>query len=200
MGPGSANEGIGIPRRSNGDGKETTAHRAGDSRAQRASVGGLEAVGPLLLRSEAVASSRIEGYQVSTLNLARALVDPRAARGSARTIAANVSAMEEAIARADDPSPFRVGDIEAIHRTLMAREPRATPGRLREVQNWLAAAWIVPSTPNSCRPQRTSAPQPVGNPRATLTAFLIPRTIKVNRGMSRWTNKRTGLASWRWAE
>jgi len=45
--------------------------------------------------------------------------------------------MEEAIARADDPSPIRVGDIEAIHRTLMAQEPRATPGRLREVQNWL---------------------------------------------------------------
>jgi len=59
----------------------------------RASVGGLEAIGPLLLRSEAVASSRIEGYQVSTLNLAMALVDRRAARGSARTVAANVSAM-----------------------------------------------------------------------------------------------------------
>jgi Fic family protein len=103
----------------------------------RASVGGLEAIGPLLLRSEAVASSRIEGYQVSTLNLARALVDPRAARGSARTVAGNVSAMEEAIARADDPSPIHVGDIQAIHRTLMAQEPHVTPGRLREVQNWL---------------------------------------------------------------
>ena len=104
---------------------------------ERASAAGLEAIGPLLLRSEAVASSRIEGYQVSTLNLARALVDPRAARGSARTVAANVSAMEEAIARAEDPSPIRVADIEAIHRTLMAQEPDATPGRVREVQNWL---------------------------------------------------------------
>ena len=103
----------------------------------RASTGGLEAIGPLLLRSEAVASSRIEGYQVSTLNLARALVDPRAARGSARTVAANVSAMEEATARADDPSPIRVADIEAIHRTLMAQEPDATPGRVRQEQNWL---------------------------------------------------------------
>lgn len=103
----------------------------------RTSTGGLEAIGPLLLRSEALASSRIEGYQVSTLNLARALVDPRAGRGSARTVAANVSAMEEAIARADDPSPIRVADIEAIHRTLMAQQPDATPGRVREVQNWL---------------------------------------------------------------
>lgn len=103
----------------------------------RSSSGSLEAIGPLLLRSEAVASSRIEGYQVSTLNLARALVDPRAARGAARTVAANVSAMEEAIARADDPAPIRVADIEAIHRTLMTREPNARPGRVRDVQNWL---------------------------------------------------------------
>lgn len=103
----------------------------------RASTGGLEAIGALLLRSEAVASSRIEGYQVSTLNLARALIDPRAAGGSARTVAANVSAMEEAIARADDPSPIGVGDIEDIHRALMAHEAQATPGRVRDVQNWL---------------------------------------------------------------
>lgn len=103
----------------------------------RASTSGLEAIGPLLLRSEALASSRIEGYQVSTINLARALVDPRAARGAARTVAANVSAMEEAVARADARSPIRVADLESIHRTLMTREPDATPGRFREVQNWL---------------------------------------------------------------
>lgn len=104
---------------------------------EAAGAASLEAIGPLLLRSEAVASSRIEGYQVSTLNLARALIDPRAARGSARTVAANVSAMEEAISRADDPAPIEVADVESIHRTLMANEPSASPGRLREVQNWL---------------------------------------------------------------
>lgn len=103
----------------------------------RSNTRGLEAIGPLLLRSEAVASSRIEGYQVSTLNLARALIDPRSARGSARIVAANVSAMEAAIARSDDPSPIRVADIEAIHRTLMVQDPSAKPGRVREAQNWL---------------------------------------------------------------
>jgi Fic family protein len=121
----------------------------------RVSAGALEAIGPLLLQSEAVASSRIEGYQVTTLNLARALIDPRAARGSARTVAANVSAMEETIARADDPLPPRVADIEAIHATLMAREPGANPGRVREVQNWLGGrldsplgAQFVPPPPD----------------------------------------------------
>ena len=126
---------------------------------ERADVGGPKAIGPLLLRSEAVASSKIEGYQVSTLNLARALVDPRAARGSARTVAANVSAMEEAIARADDPSPIRVADIQAIHATLMKQEPDAMPGRVREVQNWLGGrldsplgAEFVPPPPDEVEP------------------------------------------------
>ena len=135
------------------------AERAVRELNERASAGGLEAIGPLLLRSEAIASSRIEGYQVTTLNLARALVDPRAARGSARTVAANVSAMEEAIARADDPRPIIVEDLERIHMTLMAREPHATPGRVREIQNWLGGrldsplgAAFIPPPPIEVRP------------------------------------------------
>ncbi len=111
----------------------------------RASVGGLEAIGPLLLRSEAVASSRIEGYDVSSLNLARALVDPRAARGSAKTVAANVSAMEEAIAIGDCGGPITVDDLLTIHRTLMAGDARAQPGRLREEQNWVGGRLDNPS-------------------------------------------------------
>lgn len=101
-------------------------------------VGGLEAVGALLLRSEAIASSRIEGYQLSQRNLARALIDPRAARGTARTVAANVIAMEQAIALAEVDRPLALADPLAIHRTLMANEPaRVMPGELRREQNWI---------------------------------------------------------------
>ena len=112
---------------------------------ERASVGGLEAIGPLLLRSEAVASSRIEGYDVSSLNLARALIDPRAARGSARIVAANVSAMEEAIAIGDRTEPVTVADLLAIHAVLMAGDERARPGRVREEQNWIGGRLGNPS-------------------------------------------------------
>ena len=111
----------------------------------RASVGGLEAIGPLLLRSEAVASSRIEGYEVSSLNLARALVDTRAAKGSARTVAANVSAMEEAVAIADREGGVTTDDLLAIHATLMAGDERSQPGRLREEQNWIGGRLGNPS-------------------------------------------------------
>jgi Fic family protein len=102
------------------------------------SVAGLEAVGALLLRSEAIASSRIEGYELSQRNLARALVDPRSARGTARTVAANVVAMEQAIALGEVDRPLAGDDIRAIHRTLMAGEPdRVTPGEYRREQNWI---------------------------------------------------------------
>ena len=111
----------------------------------RASVRGLEAIGPLLLRSEAVASSRIEGYDVSSLNLARALIDPRAARGSAKAVAANVSAMEEAIAIGDGSAPVSADDLLAIHATLMAGDARARPGRVREEQNWIGGRLGNPS-------------------------------------------------------
>ncbi len=144
------------------------AERAIRALNERADTAGLEAIGPLLLRSEAVASSRIEGYRVSTLNLARALVDPRAARGSARAVAANVSAMEEAIARAEDRSVIRVADIEAIHRALMGQEPEATPGRLREVQNWLGGRLDSPRDAEFVPPPETE----VGRLLEDLTAFL----------------------------
>lgn len=100
-------------------------------------VVGLQAIGPLLLRSEAIASSRIEGYELSPRNLARALIDPRAARGTARAVAANVVAMEEAIAIGEAERPIVSGDLLAIHRTLMAGEPKAQPGQLRTEQNWI---------------------------------------------------------------
>ena len=104
--------------------------------AGRGSIG-LEAVGPLLLRSEAVGSSAIEGHAVSQRNLARALIEPDAARGAARIVAANVLAMEDAIALGEVERPLAVGDVLAIHERLMAHDPKARPGKLREEQNWI---------------------------------------------------------------
>lgn len=99
---------------------------------------GLEAIGPLLLRSEAVASSRIEGIELSQRNLARALIDPRAARGTARAVAANVVAMEQAIAIGEEARPLTPADLLAIHATLLADAPgRLMPGQFRREQNWI---------------------------------------------------------------
>ena len=109
-------------------------------------VRGLEAIGALLLRSEAIASSRIEGIELSQRNLARALIDPRATRGTARAVAANVAAMEQAVALGDEDRKLAVADILTIHRTLMANEPaRVMPGAFRREQNWIGGRLLNPS-------------------------------------------------------
>jgi Fic family protein len=108
-------------------------------------VRGLEAIGALLLRSEAIASSRIEGITLSQRNLAQALIDPRAAKGSARAVAANVVAMEQAVALGDRGSALTTEDVLAIHRTLMADESqRIRPGSFRQEQNWLGGRLTTP--------------------------------------------------------
>jgi Fic family protein len=112
---------------------------------QHASIAGLEAIGPLLLRSEAVASSRIEGIDVTSLNLARALIDPRAAKGAARQVAANVSAMEEAVAFGGSEERLGLPSLLAIHSTLMGDEVRVRPGKLRTKQNWIGGRLGNPS-------------------------------------------------------
>jgi Fic family protein len=101
-------------------------------------TGGLDAVGALLLRAESVASSRIEGLELSQRNLARALFDPAAAKGTARLVAGNVRAMEEAIRIGSIDRPFTVADITDIHRTLLADTDQAKiAGQVRTLQNWV---------------------------------------------------------------
>lgn len=102
---------------------------------------GFEALGPLLLRSEAVASSRIERLAVSQLNLARALFDPRSAKGSALLVAANVKAMEQAIAVGDGPRPIRLEDLAEIHAVLMAPDrDHDDGGSFRAEQVWIGGS------------------------------------------------------------
>lgn len=102
-----------------------------------APTGGLEAVGPLLLRAESAASSRIEGLELSHRNLARALFDPAAARGTARAIAGNVRAMEAAIRIGAEERRFSASDIAEIHRMLLTGVDDDIAGRVRTEQNWI---------------------------------------------------------------
>jgi Fic family protein len=132
-------------------------------------VAGLEAVGPLLLRSEAIASSRIEGYELSQRNLARALIDARAARGTARTVASNVVAMEEAIDLGGAARPLAVDDLCAIHRTLMAHEPaHVRSGELRREQNWIGGRLDSPFDARYVPPPEEDVPRLI----ADLVAFV----------------------------
>ncbi len=123
----------------------------------RASGAGLEAIGPLFLRSEAIASSRIEGYQATSLNVARALLDPAAARGAARTIARNIDAMEEAIA-IGERAELTIDGLLDIHRTLMQDEPDALPGEFRATQGWIGGRQASPLGADYIPPPEDAVP------------------------------------------
>lgn len=115
-----------------------------------------EALARQLLRTEAVASSRIEGYRVSHRNLARALArgaaDP-GARDAAAFVAGNIAAMESAIALGA-AGPLDAEAIAAIHLHLLTgTRDEPIGGRVRDGQNWIGgpgphAAEFVPPPPD----------------------------------------------------
>ena len=95
----------------------------------------------LLLRTEAIASSKIEGMQLGVRELARA--EARMETGgkagpTAREVLANIGAMEVAVEEAAGAAPFTVEHILTVHRRLMeASETPRIAGRLRTEQNWI---------------------------------------------------------------
>lgn len=95
----------------------------------------------LLLRTESIASSKVEGLQVGVRAMARAVAQADSGftpSGTALELIDNVNAMELAVGNAADARRFGVGEILAIHSRLMAHA--AVPslaGRLRTEQNWI---------------------------------------------------------------
>jgi Fic family protein len=121
----------------------------------------MEILARLLLRSESVASSRIEGLQCSQRRLAEAAFAPEHAGETARQVLANVDAMRQAIALGTVDRDLTVDDVTGMHELLM-RTDRTTArfaGELRTQQNWIGGrsdsprdAAYVPSPPEYVAP------------------------------------------------
>ena len=109
-------------------------------------LAGLEAVARRLLRTESVASSRIEGLVLSQRRLAKAEVGGRDALDeTASSVLANVRAMEAAIDLGASLEPWSVDRIVDLHRGLMADGPQdAIAGRIRTRQNWVGGSSLSP--------------------------------------------------------
>jgi Fic family protein len=106
----------------------------------------LEGLGRQLLRSEALASSAIEGLWLSHRKLARAEVEGEAGDFKAREVLGNARAMEEAVRIGSEAGDLAVDDILSIHRTLAIVPPLdRIAGRLREEQGWIGGS----SPPNA---------------------------------------------------
>ena len=94
----------------------------------------------LLLRTESIASSKVEGLQVDAKQLARAEVRDdigRKASVEALEILANVDAMQFAIEETASAGRISPYEIVAVHRVLMERSHPRIAGRPRDKQNWI---------------------------------------------------------------
>lgn len=109
----------------------------------------LEGLARFLLRAEAVASSRIEGLEVTPKRLLRAetaiALGGDAADHIAVEILGNISAMETAIRSASASAAFTIDNLLEIHRQLMDRtRSRHLGGIIRTEQNWIGGSEYNP--------------------------------------------------------
>jgi Fic family protein len=111
---------------------------------QRLNNDGGPALAPLarlLLRTESIASSKVEGLQVGIRKLAHAeaLSDLGGKTGpTAREVLANIDAMTLAVEEATNADEFAATQIQSIHRSLMeAAGNQDIAGVVRTRQNWI---------------------------------------------------------------
>jgi Fic family protein len=108
-----------------------------------------EAIARLLLRAEAVASSRIEGLEVGGRRLLKAEaareLEGRETDVTAAEVLNNVAAMQWAVETLSERPAITVEDVLAVHGRLLAgtRLDRYA-GKLREVQNWIGGSSFNP--------------------------------------------------------
>ncbi|MGM0619256.1 MAG: Fic family protein [Actinomycetota bacterium] len=101
----------------------------------------LQALGAILLRTESVASSKIERVEASTADYAGALHGNRS-NVAATAMAAATTAIAALITSVDGGKPLRLEAALDAHRVLMLDDPteRVYAGRLRDVQNWIGGS------------------------------------------------------------
>ena len=109
-------------------------------RVGRDADGALAPLARLLLRTESIASSKVEGLQVDVRDLAtgeaRADTTGKVSQTTAEVLA-NIDAMELAIDEATSVEQFDRGHITAIHHRLMPPTRARIAGQTRTSQNWI---------------------------------------------------------------
>ncbi len=115
----------------------------------------LKPLARLLLRTESIASSKVEGLQADARSLARAEANADAGRNVGPVVAevlANIDAMELAVEETSPARPLTRGHLVDIHQALLRTANVGIAGRMRAMQNWIggndynpcAAAFVPP--------------------------------------------------------
>lgn len=125
---------------------EESVRRLGDQPGVR----GLEGLARFLLRSEAIASSRIEGLQVSPQQVGLAELAEEesltadSVNRTAKRVAANINALRRATHELADQDLVSVAGVEQLQELLLADEPELRG--IRKVQNWIGGSDYHPLT------------------------------------------------------
>ncbi|MCZ2839941.1 Fic family protein [Modestobacter sp. VKM Ac-2985] len=121
--------------------RATVAERAVRELGAGPGAQGLEGLSRFLLRSEAIASSLIEGIAPSPQQVALAELaqdeDVRGFSDEARLVANNITILRRAGDDLASAAEITVADIEALHRALLPEEKHHG---LRRVQNWVGGS------------------------------------------------------------
>ncbi len=115
----------------------------------------LASYGAILLRTEAVASSRIEQLTASARAIATAETDVDPESRNASMIVANTHTMQAAIAKSDMLDEQMILDMHAI---LMETEPDIA-GKWRRVQNWIGRGNAGPREASHVPPNPDRVPE-----------------------------------------
>ncbi len=127
-------------------GPEATAALAAAAEAvtvlDRSTTVDLTALAGALLRSESVASSKIEHLRATQREVGLAMLRGVPVHSAAAHVAANVRAMTTAVRAAERDAPFTLDDLLEVHRTLLRHDPDtgAWAGHLRGEQNWIGGS------------------------------------------------------------
>jgi Fic family protein len=105
----------------------------------------------VLLRTESASSSQIENVTAGAKALAMATIH-EGAGANAQLVAANVTAMQRAIAMSDELS---ISTILAAHAALMQGQDEALPGQFRQSQVWIGSNAPTPHTASFVPPHHS---------------------------------------------
>lgn len=103
------------------------------------------AMSRFMMRTESVASSKIERITADAVDYAKALAGNRS-NSSATSMVAASTALHELVTATGDRGRFELDDVLAAHRALMKDDPHEAPyaGRLRDMQNWIGGSDYSP--------------------------------------------------------
>lgn len=142
----------------------------------RAHGSGLAALGSMLLRTESVASSKIEGVVASMDAYARALHGSKAVAAATSMVAAT-EVLDRLMSRVDSGKPITMDMLLDAHERLMRDDPdeRECAGRVRDVQNWIGGSDHSPRNALYVPPPHDTVPGYLDD----LMAFVNRRDLPV---------------------